>query len=89
MAVELLVSLELADTIGEEDLVGYLDMFGATIIDSHRAEDYLQIVYTLDVPDAPAGAQRVEPVWQQRADRTVRLLTINWYDADGRPTKGG
>jgi hypothetical protein len=45
------------------------------------------LVLLLEVPDAPAGAASMEPIWERvpwNAPDTVHLKHIAWYDKDKR-----
>lgn len=83
MSVELSISTELLDAIGEDQLAHSLRMFDATIVSSRSDDHGFSVVYALDVPDAPQGAARVEPTYGIRG-RTPYLMNLNWYDVAGR-----
>jgi hypothetical protein len=45
------------------------------------------LLLLLEVPDAPAGAASMEPIWERipsNAPDTVHLKRIVWYDRDNR-----
>ena len=94
MAVELAVSNGLIDAIGTERFAQQLlRLLGATVISTRPGDDLgIGTIYTLDIPDTPEGAVRVEPSYGTRYDgeeATPYLTRLDWYDAAGRFIRTG
>jgi hypothetical protein len=91
MSVSLRVSEELLTTIGEEQFEAYLRLFDATVVEKAGPDRFsgnpFEVVYRLDVPGAPEGAAEVFPVFENvrsNGNVSVRLHSIEWWDANGR-----
>jgi len=87
MPIRLSASTELVDVIGPERFEDYLKAFNATVVGRSLADMGLRTIYTLDIPDAPEGAARVEPLYGARyhgGKATPYLIRLDWYDAAGR-----
>ncbi|MFE2486047.1 hypothetical protein ACFXGR_22655 [Streptomyces mirabilis] len=78
--VALPVSAELADVC---DIEQYLRTLHGRIVRRNLRNYGLTHVYWLDVPDAPADAASMTPIYCAHDDRTITVQSIEWRDANG------
>mgnify|MGYP001157633607 CR=1 FL=1 len=74
--VELHIARELADHLDT-----LLPMLPGRIT-ARRTDSTHTVIYDADIPSAPPGAARMNPVFT-RTDGIPRLDRIDWYQADG------
>jgi hypothetical protein len=83
--VEMIVSTQLLEAVGINELASHLRMFDAVIVSSQP--DGVLTVFTLDVPGAPDNASRVEPIYGTRYEdgkAVTFLMRTEWRDANGQ-----
>lgn len=78
--VALHVSAELADAC---DIEQQLRTLHGRIVRRERDRTWLGYVYWLEIPNAPANAATMTPIYCANDDDTVTVQSIEWRDANG------
>lgn len=75
-AVTLLASDALLEAT---DVPAMLDLLGAMEISRRPDTRRDCTLLTLEIPDAPAGASSIEPVFHLAADGTIGVMSMGWH----------
>jgi hypothetical protein len=76
--IQLRVSAELAEAVEQ-----HMHLIPGRLVRRDTVFGQPRFAYWMDMPDAPAGAAQMTPVFSRADDGTIGLLCVDWHDADG------